>query len=171
MNSENRRKKILQKLKNKEKSFTGTELSNIFNVSRQVIVQDIAILRAKGENIIATPRGYLIPSIENEKTLKTIVSKHDSILEIEEELNVIVDYGCEIIDVIVEHPIYGEIRGDLNISCRDDVKNFIEKLKENKAEPLASLTGGVHIHTIKAPSNQKFKNMKNKLNKNGYLID
>src|SRR5690554_5124116 len=149
MNAWERRGKILETLNKNMKPVKGTELSKKFNVSRQIIVQDIALLRARGEDILATPQGYIIPKVYKEnKLIRKIVCKHEGYDEIEDELKTIVDLGGKIVDVIVEHPLYGEIKSPLEISSRLDLQEFMDNLRETKAEPLSSLTEGIHIHTI-----------------------
>ncbi|KAB3529285.1 transcription repressor NadR [Alkaliphilus pronyensis] len=170
MNNEERRKTIMYKLLSNSKPIKGTELANEFNVSRQVIVQDIALLRASGNDIIATPQGYIIMKENTGKIIKTIISKHHSYEEMEEELQILIDYGAKIIDVIVEHPIYGEIRTVLDIAYKNELEEFMSKIKKNNAEPLASLTDGVHIHTIEVPCEKSFKKLKEQLLEKDYLI-
>jgi uncharacterized protein len=168
--SEKRRSEIFLKLSEINKPIKGTKLAEIFQVSRQVIVQDIAILRAQGAEIIATPNGYIIYKRNNEGIIKTIVSKHQDYDAIEDELQIMVDYGAKILDVIVEHPLYGEIKGMLDIRCKEDVEEFMKKIKHVKAEPLSSLTEGVHIHTIEVPSEKSYEKIKEALIQKGYLI-
>lgn len=166
-----RREEILKTLKDSKETVKGIDLSKKFGVSRQVIVQDIALLRAKGENILATPRGYMIPSIQMEDKIRAeLVCNHDGYNEIEDELTTIVDLGGKVVDVIVEHPLYGEIRSPLEISSRLDVRAFIENIKETGAEPLSSLTGGIHTHTIEVDSEEKLEIIKNHLKEKNYLI-
>ena len=167
-----RRDRILKKLKSLKKPIKGTELSRIFGVSRQVIVQDIALLRARGENILATPQGYIIPHIYGEdKIIKKIVCNHKGYDEIEDELKTIVDMGGKVIDVIVEHPLYGEIKSCLEISSRLELQQFMDNLKRFNAEPLSSLTDGIHIHTIEIDNEENFKRIKETLIEKKYLID
>lgn len=167
-----RRENILNDLKKSPGPIKGTELAERYNVTRQVIVQDVALLRARGENILATPQGYLLPKIvEENKIVKKIVCKHGSYDEIEEELMTIVDLGGKIIDVIIEHPVYGELRGSLQISSRLDLEEFMASLRKTKAEPLSTLTDGVHLHTIETGDEEAFKRIKKALKDKGYLID
>ncbi|SCX82545.1 transcription repressor NadR [Alkaliphilus peptidifermentans] len=170
MNNEERRKAIINELQNGRKPIKGTELANLFSVSRQVIVQDIALLRANGNDIIATPQGYIIMKEKKGKLIKTIVSRHHNYEEMEDELLIMLDHGVKIIDVIVEHPIYGEIRTVLDIGYKGELQEFMEKVKFYKAEPLASLTDGVHIHTIEVTSEKSFQDLKEELFRKGYLI-
>lgn len=171
MDNIERRKVILEKLMKSKEPVIGAELAQIFNVTRQVIVQDIALLRAQGEDIIATPQGYMIPFKKDNRIRKRIVCKHKGYNDMEEELQIMVDHGATIIDVIVEHPLYGEIIGMLNISHKKDLNGFINNITKKKAEPLSALTEGVHIHTIEVENEEIFKEMEEALNKRGYLID
>ncbi|NBI06347.1 transcription repressor NadR [Senegalia massiliensis] len=171
MDSNNRRKKILELLIKENNPIKGAIIADKFNVSRQVIVQDIAILRAKGKKIMATPNGYMVIKDNNNFLEKTIVSVHRDDENIEEELNIIVDLGAKVLDVIVEHPVYGEIKGQLMISSRKDVKDFIKNMKENNASTLATLTEGVHIHTIRVPNEEVFSQIKEKLKYKNFLLE
>ena len=134
-------------------------LAEKFSVSRQIIVGDIALLRSSGEEILATPRGYVTPK-EARGIVRRVAVKHTP-QEMEAELNTIVDNGCTVIDVIVDHPIYGQLTGPLQISNRYEVSQFIERCK--KAEPLSSLTDGIHLHTLSCPDEAAFERTKSAL--------
>lgn len=171
MDAKERRKEIINILNKDSKPVKGIDIAERLGVSRQVIVQDVAILRAKGENILATPQGYLIPqAYERDKITRTIACKHENNVEIEEELGTILDYGGKVLDVVVEHPLYGEIRSQLQISSRHDLREFMTNLNRSKAEPLSSLTDGVHIHTIEVENEEIFEKIKEKLLEKKYLI-
>lgn len=172
MESSKRRNSIQNMLRSNTGPITGTELAETFGVSRQVIVQDIAILRAAGADILATPRGYIIhtPFSPNVIT-KTLICRHYTSKELEDELTTIVDYGGKVIDVIIEHPIYGEIRGILMISSRQDVKEFMESLGKEGAQPLSSLTGGIHLHTVEVKDERTFSRIKRELKAKGYILE
>ncbi|WP_208560148.1 transcription repressor NadR [Marinilactibacillus kalidii] len=148
MDAEIRREQILAILSKTDEPIIARKLAEQFTVSRQVIVGDIALLRAEGHDILSTPKGY-IKKIEMNRLTKRIVCQHnyDQTLE---ELFTIVDHGGEILDVIVEHAIYGEIVGGLNISNRMEATAFLEKLNKNHTSLLADLTDGLHSHTISA---------------------
>lgn len=172
MDSNSRRECIVKSLTEKEDPIKGTELANMFDVSRQVIVQDIAILRAAGEKILATPQGYMMMSLkENNKLIRAIVCKHFGYDEIEDELKTIIDLGGKVLDVIVDHPLYGEIKSPLMLNSRIDIQRFMDNLKEEQAEPLSSLTEGVHIHNIELPNEETYNRIKDELFKKGYLIN
>ena len=168
MSGENRRSGILQLLQSRQEPITGSELSKLYGVSRQVIVQDIALLRAEGKDILATSNGYILFK-EEKRILKTIVSNHSGYERLEEELKLIVDMGCTIIDVIIEHPVYGEIRSPLMLKSRVDVSSFMEKTIRNRAEPLSKLTDGEHIHTLEVPSEEIFIDLLKKLEEKSFL--
>lgn len=171
MDSKERRRKILEILNSKKEPVKGQALANQMDVSRQVIVSDIAILRAKGNKILATPHGYLkADNITKRKSRSTIACKHH-MDDIKKELDIVVNYGGEIIDVTVEHPIYGELNGMLHIKSQHDVDEFIGKLENTRAKPLLSLTGGVHLHTIEAENEEKLELIKEKLRKAGILFE
>ena len=172
MDTLTRRSQIENLLKESNEPVTGSRLAEIFEVSRQVIVGDIAILRAKGIDIIATPQGYFVPGAVNDNMYTdVIISTHSCIEELEDELLTIVDNGGKVIDVIVDHSVYGEIRSGINVSSRREVENFVGKLKEKGAKPISSLTEGVHLHTIETKDSQTFDEIVKVLKEKGYLIE
>ncbi|WP_225743972.1 transcription repressor NadR [Marinilactibacillus sp. Marseille-P9653] len=148
MDAELRRERILSTLSESEQPIVARKLAEMYKVSRQVIVGDIALLRAEGQEILSTPRGY---TKRNEQPVlkKRIVCQHHY-EQTQEELYTVVDYGGQIIDVIVEHPIYGELIGGLNISSRLEADDFLQEIQKNKTTMLADLTNGLHSHTISA---------------------
>lgn len=170
--TEKRREKLLQRLKESKKSIIGSQLAQEFNVSRQVIVQDIALLRARGKKIVATSQGYIYEKNLGIKTVKTsIACQHGDQEELKDELLTIVNFGGRILDVKVEHPIYGELSGNLMISSIEDIENFINNYHKKKAELLSKLTDGVHLHTIEAVNTQVLAKIKDELRDKGYLLE
>lgn len=169
MNSKERRKYIENLLKKSGKPQKGHILAEELGVTRQIIVKDIAILRAEGKKIIATPEGYLIPGEEKIMIKKVIAVSHGT-SGIDEELKIIVKFGGIVEDVIVEHPLYGEISGMIMVKTLYDIENFMKKIYEYKAEPLLILTGGVHLHTIAAENEDVLDNIINELKNKDYLI-
>ena len=160
MNAKERRKQLIDILNKNDKPVKGTDIAKKLKVSRQVIVQDVAILRAAGKAILATPQGYLITKeYEKDTITSTIACRHNN-SEIEEELDIILNYGGKILDVVVEHPVYGEIRSQLQINSRDDLYEFLKNLETTNAEPLAALTDGVHIHTIEVKDDETLSKIK-----------
>ncbi|MGX4600346.1 3H domain-containing protein [Faecalimicrobium sp. JNUCC 81] len=166
-----RRENILKILKNSKQAVSGTSLASELNVSRQVIVGDVAILKAAGEDIISTSKGYILNDKKESEgyILKTIACKHSKEY-IEDELNSIVDEGATVVNVMVEHCLYGQITGDLYLSSRRDVKEFIQKLKSDIVNPLADLTDGIHLHTIKCRDEVSFNEIIKSLESKGYLL-
>lgn len=169
MNSVERRKYIEEALIKTEGAQKGSDLARELSVTRQVIVKDIAILRAEGKKIIATPDGYIVPN-EQKYCIKRVVALSHNAHQIQDELETIVQFGGIIEDVIIEHPIYGEIRGMLMIKTLFDIQNFVKKVKDNNAEPLSMLTGGVHLHTIVIENEDILDKILTELKKKGYLI-
>ena len=144
-----RRQKLLQILKNAGEAVTGAELAAELAVSRQAVVQDVALLRAQGCEIVATPGGYTLALPADSTVLFACTHTGDEAMR--SELYAIVDNGGRALDVIVEHGVYGQITAMLNISSRYDADRFIASLHETKAEPLSRLTAGVHLHTVAVP--------------------
>lgn len=143
----NRRETIIELIKNSDKPISATTLAKYFNVSRQIIVGDIALIRASGTNISATPRGYILDN-SNKSNEYVIAVKHTKD-QLKDELYTIVDLGGSIIDVSVEHPIYGLLNGQLHLNNRYDVNQFIKRILEENAKPLSCITEGIHTHTIR----------------------
>lgn len=157
MNSQQRRENIQEILESTNEPVTASALAKNFSVSRQAIVGDIALMRAHGLSIAATPRGYVMNMApEYEGITFTIACQHSKNQTLE-ELYTIVDYGGTIVDVVVEHPAYGEIIGELRISTRYDADNFWDKIKSGEVQPLSKLTEGIHIHRIRC-KNEEIKN-------------
>lgn len=166
MNSKKRREEIINLLINTNAPMKGTELASLFSVTRQIIVKDIAILRAEGKNVIATPDGYIYNK-DIHKFKSIIAVNHDSSKTID-ELEIVVKYGGIIEDVIIEHPLYGEIRGNLMIKNLNDLYKFESKFKNVK--PLSNLTDGVHLHTIATESEEDLKAIIDELKEKGFLL-
>ncbi|MBE6971706.1 MAG: transcription repressor NadR [Ruminococcaceae bacterium] len=145
---------------------SATALAKQFSVSRQVIVGDIALLRATGYNIIATARGYIIPS---DAGLTYRIATSHTAQQTREELYLMVDCGCTVQDVIVEHPVYGQLTAALQLSSRFDVDQFVEKMTTSDARPLSLLTEGIHLHTVSCPSEEVFLHLQKQLRQAGML--
>ncbi len=155
MNSEQRREKIISVLQTSEKPVSATSFANEFSVTRQIIVADIALLRASGYPIRAEHKGYVLEKSDSRMTLRRVVVKHGK-NEVQDELYAIVDHGGKVIDVIVQHSVYGKIVAELNLSSRYDVDRFIKHINETAAKPLLLLTEGLHIHTIEVRDEDSF---------------
>lgn len=165
-----RRKKIIDLLQDSQEAVPGAVLAKQLGVSRQVIVQDIALLRAVNKNILSTSRGYLLfQQRQTAKAARCFRVCH-SREQIKEELDTIVDLGGKVCDVIVAHPVYGEINVDLIISTRQDVKEFVDKIKSQEGGvPLMEIANGVHIHTVEADCEAVLDRIEAALDKLGIL--
>ena len=171
MTGEERREKILDILKNSKSPLSGSVLAKQLSVSRQIIVQDIALLRAVNKNILSTNKGYVIfqdPLTSGEKVRRTIAVIHTD-KQILDELCTIVDLGGNILDVVVEHGVYGQITCDLIINNRRDAVSFVKQCEEANAKGLNTLTNGMHYHTIEAKSEAMLDVIEGALDKKGYL--
>lgn len=169
MKADERRNGIIKMLIRERGAIKGTTLAETFNVTRQIIVKDIAILRAKGTNIIATPDGYMVND-DSSNRVKSIIAVNHNDEDVIKELEIVVKYGGIIEDVIVEHPLYGEIKGILMIKNLNDLNKFKNSLKQINAKPLSILTNGVHLHTISADSVENMDLIKEELKKNGFIL-
>lgn len=168
MDAAARRCRIIEMLENGG-VISGSELSSRLGVSRQVIVQDIAIMRAEGKKILSTPQGYRLEGNMQRKT-RIFACRH-GMEDVYEELSTIVDYGGKVLDVIVEHPVYGELKGYLMISSRYDLDNFMRSIKESQGKLLSSLTEGVHLHTVEAESEAALERIEKALREKGFIMD
>jgi transcriptional regulator of NAD metabolism len=170
MDTEERRKYILKTLGDTIQPITGAELSVRMGVSRQVIVQDIAVMRAAGAEILASPQGYYLyrphPGMH-----RAVVAVRHTPQQTEDELTALVDVGVEVVDVIVEHPIYGEQRGMLHIASREDVRQFMQQLALTGAKLLSELTDGLHLHTLEARRPEQLARAREVLQQRGYLVE
>ena len=168
MDNHKRREKILDIIQSSDAPVSATALSKEMGVSRQVIVGDVALLRAEGNDILSTPRGYV--AAPKEKSVTKRIAVNHSAEQTQLELYTLVDAGCTVEDVIVEHPIYGQLIGGLMISSRYDVDEFIRKSKEENATPLSALTEGIHLHTLSANSEEQISMAIDKLKELGILL-
>lgn len=167
MTAEERRTAILQQLAQSGQPISATALAKSFGVSRQIVVGDVALLRAAGRDILSTPRGYTMAREDN-GLLRQVACCHSS-QELETELNIIVDNGCTVVDVSVEHPLYGQLTGTLQLHSRYDVQQFIAR--SATASPLSLLTKGIHLHTLACPSEESFLRVREALAKAGFLLE
>ncbi len=166
MHADTRRQAILDQLRDAAGPISAAALAAKFSVSRQIIVGDIALLRAAGQEITATARGYVIPAQNG--LLRRIACIH-SAEETRDELDAMVDCGCTVVDVIVEHPVYGQLTAPLHLSSRLDVDQFMKRM--DGAAPLSQLTGGVHLHTLSCPDETAYEHLLQLLRQRGFLVE
>ncbi len=170
MNTEIRRKKIIERLESSPGAVSANILASEFKVSRQIIVGDIALLRAGGIGIEATPRGYMLSKQNTNTKIYTIACIH-TMDKLRDELYVMVDNGCEVIDVVVEHAVYGQITGMLKLSNRYNVDQFVKKLETSTASPLSTLTDGIHIHNLHCSDDETYERVRAQLKDLGILFE
>ena len=167
MKAEERRAVIAQTL-TADRPISATALAGRFSVSRQIIVGDIALLRAAGLDIVATPRGYKLG--ETTGLIRAVACLHTA-GQTEAELLTMVDHGCTVLDVIVDHPIYGQLAGALHLSSRYDVQQFLSRCSQSEARPLSDLTEGIHLHTLACPDEDACQRVLAALRQLGVLVE
>ncbi|MBS4208974.1 transcription repressor NadR [Bacillus sp. FJAT-50079] len=171
MLGDERREWILSQLKESTNPITGATLAKHSKVSRQVIVGDITLLKARNEPIIATSQGYMymhIPATQK-RVEKTIACFHQR-EQAEEELHIIVDQGVTVKDVKVEHPVYGDLTASIMVSNRGEVQSFLQQINETNAALLSDLTSGFHLHTLSADNEEAIERAEQALKLAGILI-
>lgn len=166
MSGNERREKIIELIKNSNSPVSGTALAKELEVSRQVIVQDIALIRANGINIFSTNRGYVIQESKEVSRVFKVVHTDE---EVEEELNLFVDMGGYVKDVFVYHKVYNTIKADMNLKSRVDVKRYLNEIASGKSSLLKNVTSGYHYHTIIADSEEILDQIQMELQKKGFL--
>ena len=169
MRAEERRQAIREFLQQARQPVSAGALAARYSVSRQIIVGDIALLRAAGADISATPRGYVILR-ETSGLVRQVAVQHDA-AGMEAELNAMVDHGCTVLDVIVDHPIYGQLAGALHLSSRYDVQQFLSRCSQSEARPLSDLTEGIHLHTLACPDEDACQRVLAALRQLGVLVE
>lgn len=173
LNAKQRRQTILQILQNSDAPVSATVLANAVQVSRQSVVGDIALLRAAHIPILATPRGYVLQKADGPSGLGStysLICRHGR-EQMEQELLIVVDNGGGVLDVTIEHPIYSEITGKLNLFSRHDVQHFMQNVSREQALPLSRLTDGVHRHTICCRTQADYARIVQALRAAGILVE
>ena len=166
MKVQERRNAIVNLLLSEQEAISGSALSERFGVSRQIIVQDITILKGMGYDILSTHSGYIMQkSPLKERVLKI----HHTTEQTEDELSLIVGLGGTVVDVFVWHKVYGKMAAKLNIFSDLQIKQFIEGVRTGKSAELMTITGGYHYHTIRAGSEEVLKRIEKALEERGYL--
>jgi hypothetical protein len=163
-----RRDKLIKMLSKSKTPISGTDMAKELHVSRQVIVQDIALLRAADNNIISTNKGYVL--LKQGKCERIFKVRHTA-EEIEDELTLIVDNGGKIADVFVYHKIYGVVKAPMNIKTRKDIYEYIKSLNSGISSPLLKITDNYHYHTVQADSEETLDEIQHELEKRGFLAE
>ena len=165
LSGQERRERILKILRNSSEPASGTELARVLDVSRQVIVQDMALIRASGVGIVATNKGYIVQESKNVSRVFKVIHTDD---QVEEELNLFVDLGGRVEDVFVYHKVYGVIKADINIKSRRDVRKYMEDISSGKSTNLMNLTSNYHYHTVTAEDEQTLDLIQEELIQKGF---
>ena len=173
MKADTRRERIMSILENSDSPISASTLASELSVSRQIIVGDVALLRASGVNILATPRGYICEDkTDSQFPYEGIIACKHTPQQLRDELYTIVDHGGFVINVTIAHPIYGELSGLLNLGSRYDVDLFVNRVEEEAhAKPLSVLTDGVHLHRIGCKDKDSFRLIKDKLSEKKIVFD
>ena len=167
MKANDRRKAIVNLLLSSTDAISGGNLSEEFGVSRQIIVQDITVLKGSGYDILSTHNGYII----QKSPLKERVFKvHHTTEQTQDELNTVVNLGGTVVDVFVWHKVYGKMVAPLNIFSPMHVKQFIEGVRSGKSTELMNITGGYHYHTVRAESDEILDKIGKTLDEKGYIV-
>lgn len=165
-----RRKLLLSMMRQSRSPISGSALGKKTGVSRQVVVQDIALLRTEGYPIMSTTKGYYLEQAEQNRYVRTFKVCHTD-EQVEDELNAIVDLGGTVLDVMVNHRAYGKMTAALNIKCRRDVRTFVDNIRSGKSTPLLNVTSGYHFHTVSADSEAILDEIEEMLCQKGYLAE
>ena len=166
MSGQERREKMVSMLQNTNEPVSGTTLAKLLDVSRQVVVQDIALLRAQKQDIISTCRGYIM---QKQDFCQRIFKVRHTDTQMEEELNLFVDFGGIVEDEFVYHKVYNVLRAEISLKSRRDVSEYLEKLNSGTSKPLKDVTSGYHYHTITAENEQVLDQIQEELSKRGFL--
>lgn len=167
MKADNRRKEIITILLSENRAVSGGELSERLNASRQIIVQDIAVLRAAGYDIISTHSGYIIKASPlKERVFKVRHTSEQTV----DELTAIVELGGTVVDVFVWHKVYGKVEAKLNIFSIRGVEQFADGIKSGKSSELMHITSGYHYHTVRAESEAALDEIEKALDQRGYIV-
>lgn len=167
MKSEQRRKQIAALLLAAEKPLNGAQLAAQCGVSRQSIVQDIAVMRAAGYDLLSTHDGYVMRKAPfAERVFKT---RHTTD-QTEDELRTIVDRGGTVADVFVWHKVYGKVTAKLHIFSRLQIEQFMDGVRSGQSSELMHITGGYHYHTVHAENEQVLDEIENALHEKGYIV-
>lgn len=167
MKAAERRKAIANLLLSEQEAMSGGALAEQFGVSRQIIVQDITVLKGSGYDILSTHNGYVMQKSPLKERVFKVYHTAD---QTEEELSLVIDLGGTIVDVFVWHKVYGKVAAKLNIFSKLQVKQFIEGVRTGKSSELMNITGGYHYHTVCADTEEILNNIEAALNEKKYIV-
>ncbi|MBQ2866316.1 MAG: transcription repressor NadR [Clostridia bacterium] len=162
-----RRKAIVNLLLSAKEPIPGAELAQKFNISRQIIVQDITVLKGTGQEIISTSQGYIM---QKSPYAQRVFKIRHTTEQTEDELSCIVELGGTVVDVFVWHKVYGKIEVALNIFSPLHIKQFMEGVRTGQSTELMHITGGYHYHTVRADSEEILDRIENALRERNYIV-
>lgn len=168
MTGQDRRENIIGQIQKSEVPLSGTRLASMYHVSRQVIVQDIALIRASGYDIISTNRGYILNTVKSARRVYKVQHTDE---QLEDELCSIVDLGGFVKNVMVNHRVYGRIEVELNVGSRRRVAEFMDDIRNGKSSPLKNITSNYHYHTVTADKEETLDLIEDMLRERGYLVE
>ena len=166
MNTAERRGEILKILHNADAPVAARELAGKFGVSRQVIVQDLAVIRASTPGILSTTKGYVI---QQDSSCSREFKVRHSQDKAAEELNLIVDCGGHVKNISISHRVYGRVSAEMDIRSRQDVSEFVQALQNSHSTVLSNATSGYHYHLVEAASEERLELIEEQLKKAGFL--
>ena len=169
--AEERRRRLIELLASSTTPIPGVELGRRLSATRQTVAQDIALLRAAGHPIVGTARGYLLAEALAPGRHRALLAVRHRPEQTEAELSALLDLGVRVVDVIVDHPVYGEIRGMLMLDSRDDLREWLEGMRQKQAHLLSELTDGIHLHTVEAPRPDLLQRARAALRRLGILFE
>lgn len=162
-----RRKAIVNLLLSAKDPISGGELAQRFNISRQIIVQDITVLKGTGYEILSTNQGYVM---QRSPLAEKVFKVRHTTDQTEDELSCIVDLGGTVVDVFVWHKVYGRIDAPLNIFSQMQIKQFLEGVRTGQSTELMHITGGYHYHTVRAESETVLDRIEAALAERNYIV-
>lgn len=171
MTGTERRDAIIEMMQKDQLPLSGTKLASIYGVSRQVIVQDIALIRAAGYDVISTNKGYILNAPLENKSIERIFKMNHTDEQMQDELCCIVDLGGCVVNTMINHKVYGHLEAPLNIKSRRNVDEFMKDIYSGKSSPLKNVTSGYHYHTVTADSEETMQLIENALKEKKFLVE
>ena len=167
MTGQERREEILRRIQQAKEPVAARELAAVYGVSRQVIVQDVALMRASGYGILSTHRGYML---NMPRRVEGVYKVQHTDERLEEELCAIVDLGACVENVMIHHRVYGQIEAKLHIDSRRKVAEFLDDIRSGKSSPLKNITSNYHYHRITADSEHVLELVRQELAAREFLV-
>lgn len=162
-----RRKAIVNLLLSTKEPISGGELAQKFDISRQIIVQDISVLKGTGYEILSTSQGYVM---QKSPLAERVFKVRHTTAETEDELSCIVELGGTVVDVFVWHKVYGKIEATLNIFSKLHIAQFLEGVRTGQSTELMHITGGYHYHTVRADNEDILDCIESALRERNYIV-